>query len=114
MDTHNTPKKGQDWHPADVKCALEKAGWSLRQLSAHHGFSPNYLSSVFIPYATKTKAENIVALAIGCRPEELWPSRFNADGTRKKIKRLITLRREALKQSSQDGPCCHVKARMAA
>lgn len=33
------PKKPipQDWHPADIKAALEKAGWSLQQLSLAHG-----------------------------------------------------------------------------
>ena len=35
----NTPKKAsrKDWHPADIKAALDKAGWTLRALAAHHG-----------------------------------------------------------------------------
>ena len=35
----NTPKKAspEDWHPADIKAALEKKGWTLRALAAHHG-----------------------------------------------------------------------------
>lgn len=114
MLKHNSPKKGQDWHPADVKSALEKAGWSLRRLSRHHGYSDHFLALVFqLPYTT-VKAERFVAEAIGHTPEEIWPSRFNADGTRKKIKRMSTIRREALKQSSQDASACHVKERMAA
>lgn len=114
MLKHNSPKKGQDWHPADVKSALEKAGWSLRRLSRHHGYSDHFLALVFqLPYTT-VKAERFVAEAIGRTPEEIWPSRFNADGTRKKIKRMSTIRREALKQSSQDTSACHVKERMAA
>jgi Ner family transcriptional regulator len=114
MNKPNTTKKGQDWHPADVKCALEKAGWSLRQLSRHHGYSETFLALVFqLPYTTR-KAERCVAEAIGHTPEDIWPSRFNSDGTRKPIKRMSTIRREALKQSSQDRPCCHVKDRMAA
>ena len=30
----NTPQKAkkQDWHRADIKAALEKAGWTLRKL----------------------------------------------------------------------------------
>ena len=53
MLKHDPSKKGQDWHPADVKCALEKAGWSLRRLSRHHGYSDHFLSLVFqLPYTT--------------------------------------------------------------
>lgn len=101
-------------HPADVKCELEKAGWSLRRLSRHHGYSDSFLALVFqLPYTT-TKAEKCVADAIGRTPEEIWPSRFNADGTRKAIKRMSTIRREALKQSIQDASACHVNERKAA
>lgn len=114
MLKHDPSKKGQDWHPADVKCALEKSGWSLRRLSRHHGYSDHFLSLVFqLPYTT-VKAEKCVAEAIGRTPEEIWPSRFNEDGTRKSIKRMSTIRREALKQSSQNAADCHVNERKAA
>lgn len=37
---HHAKKASQgDWHPADVKATLEKAGWTLRKLGAHHGVS---------------------------------------------------------------------------
>ena len=55
-----------------------------------------------------------MAEAIGRTPEEIWPSRFNEDGTRKSIKRMSTIRREALKQSSQNAADCHVNERKAA
>jgi Ner family transcriptional regulator len=104
-------KIGQDWHPADVKSELEKAGWSLRRLSRHHGFSDHYLAMVFqLPYTT-VNAERIIATAIGRTPQEIWPSRFNPDGTRRPIKRASTIRREALKHSSQGGHACPVKDR---
>lgn len=36
---NTAPKKASptDWHPADIKAALEKKGWTLRALAAHHG-----------------------------------------------------------------------------
>lgn len=69
----------QDWHKADIKAALEKAGWSLRQLSLHHKYSPWALQrALFRPWP---KAERLLAEAIGMKPEQLWPSRYNANGT---------------------------------
>jgi len=82
MPTDTSPKKpaAQDWHPSDVKAALDKAGWSLRQLGFHYGYSgDSSLSEVFRkPWP---KVEKIVAAAIGMKPQAIWPSRYNADGT---------------------------------
>ena len=67
-----------DWHPADIKAALEKKGWSIRRLSAHSGLSPRTLANVIRnPYP---KGEQIVAGAIGINAYEIWPSRYGSDG----------------------------------
>jgi Ner family transcriptional regulator len=70
----------QDWHPADVVAALRKKGWSLQQLALHHGYAgrTSLSSALAAPYP---KAEAIVAEALGVAPQEIWPSRYNADGT---------------------------------
>lgn len=77
MNTHSTPKKQpfKDWHRADIKAALEKAGWSLSRLSKHHGYaSRNTLKNALDkPWP---KAERLIAEAIGIPPEEIWPSRY--------------------------------------
>lgn len=75
----------QDWHPADIKAALTKAGWSFNQLGYAKGYtSKSTLTSVLRqPWP---KAEAIVAEAIGVHPMEIWPSRYNADGTPNRIK----------------------------
>lgn len=81
MTDNSTPKKPvpEDWHPADIKAALDKAGWSFRQLGAHYGYLTNSLTDVLRkPWP---KAERIVAAAIGVKPQTIWPSRYNADGT---------------------------------
>jgi len=71
--TANPPP--EDWHPADVVCALRKAGWSLRKLSAHHGFHPASLQVA--AYAGKWPAgERLIAAAIGLTAQEIWPARY--------------------------------------
>ena len=68
----------EDWHRADIKAALEKAGWSLRQLSIHHGVTPKcFQHAMWRPYP---KGEKAIADAIGRKPEEIWPSRYGSDG----------------------------------
>lgn len=73
----HTKKAGpsHDWHPADIKAALEKAGWSLRRLSAHHGYSDGLLKQALCkPYPN---AERLIATALGLTPEVIWPSRYD-------------------------------------
>lgn len=81
MTTNSLQKKpaAQDWHPSDVKAALEKAEWSLRQLGFYNGYTgDSSLSEVFRrPWP---KAERIIAKAIGHKPEEIWPSRYDSAG----------------------------------
>ncbi|MCB6182350.1 helix-turn-helix domain-containing protein [Leeia sp. TBRC 13508] len=67
-DTH------KDWHRADVVAALRKKGWSLRKLSVAAGLSEGTLKSALDrPWP---KGELIIAKAIGCEPESIWPERY--------------------------------------
>lgn len=68
--------KPQDWHRAEIKCELEKKGITLSKLSRKHGLSSDTLRNVFS--RKWPKGEKIVAEAIGVRPEEIWPSRYEA------------------------------------
>lgn len=68
-------KKAKDWHPADIKAALEKAGWSLRKLSISKGYSPDTLKKAM--RAPWPRAEKIIAATIGVPPWEIWPSRYH-------------------------------------
>lgn len=71
-----------DWHPADIKAALEKAGWSLRRLSAAAGLHSDTLrKGLAKPYP---KCERIIAEALGVSAETIWPSRYEARRHRKK------------------------------
>ncbi|MCT9072796.1 helix-turn-helix domain-containing protein [Cupriavidus gilardii] len=82
MDKLNTSKKpapesSKDWHRVDIKAALEKAGYSLRQLSLQQGYAPGSLKAALDrPWPC---AERIIAAAIGVHPAQIWPSRYDAD-----------------------------------
>lgn len=68
---------GDDWHPADIVAAIHKTGWSMRQLSLHHGCSTGVVKTALrMQYP---RAERIIADAIGVEPWEIWPSRYGAD-----------------------------------
>lgn len=80
----NSTKKAsrEDWHPADIKAALDKAGWTLRALAAHHGIkASSTLSHTF--ERSYPLNEKRIADAIGVKPQEIWPSRYNEDGSKK-------------------------------
>ena len=69
-----------DWHPADIKAALHKAGWTLSALAAKHGLkSGNTLSKALtVSYPV---AETRIADAIGIAAKNIWPSRYYENGT---------------------------------
>lgn len=80
MTQTTAPKKAsRDWHWADVLAALRKADWSLRQLGITHG----YVDGNTLGEASRRpfpKAERIIATALGREPQDIWPSRYGADG----------------------------------
>lgn len=77
MGTEKLLKKpvGKDWHRADIVAELRKAGWSLRRLSIHHGYSdPTSLAKALS--RSWPRAERLIADAIGVPPERIWPRRY--------------------------------------
>lgn len=75
-----TVHAAHDWHPADVKAALEKRGISLRQLAKAHGYShfQRVLTSQW------WAAEQIVAKALEMDAKQIWPSRYRQPRERAK------------------------------
>jgi len=79
MSIQHAPKKPPcgDWHPADIKAALEKSGWTLRRLSFHHGYkSGTTLKNAL--HKRWPKAQRLIAEALGLDPAVIWPSRYPA------------------------------------
>ena len=83
--TTKAPKKAsqEDWHPADIKAALDKAGWTLRALAAHHGIKGSSVLSHTLSGRSYPLNEQRIADAIGVPPQDIWPSRYYPDGTKK-------------------------------
>lgn len=74
----------RDWHRADVMAALRKTPekWTLRGLARAHGYAESAVSNALnSPWPA---VERVVADALGKRPQEIWPSRYNRDGTPKR------------------------------
>jgi Ner family transcriptional regulator len=78
-DTESTqPLIPTDWHPADVLAALKKRGQSLAGLSVAHGYHPTAAGKALKrPWPA---IEAIIAAALDRAPEDIWPSRYDADG----------------------------------
>lgn len=66
----------RDWHKADIRAALEKAGTNYEKLAEENGISGSTLRNALrFKYP---KCERIIATKIGVQPEEIWPSRYES------------------------------------
>lgn len=83
MKTPTLKKADQaDWDPADVICALRKKGITLSALAKVYGLAESSsLSATLVRVLPKNQQR--IADALGLHPMEIWPSRYNADGTPK-------------------------------
>ncbi|CAM3970220.1 helix-turn-helix domain-containing protein [Xenorhabdus thuongxuanensis] len=64
----------QDWHPAEIICALRKRGTTLAALSRESGLSSSTLANTLSrPWP---KGEFIIATRLELAPSEIWPSRY--------------------------------------
>lgn len=72
----------QDWHKADIIAAVHRRGTTLRQLAMDNGYSYQSTAAQAFhrPYP---KLERIIAEFLGIPPQQIWPSRYHADGTPK-------------------------------
>jgi Ner family transcriptional regulator len=83
MNAFNSPESNRpqpvDWHPADVLAALKKRGHSLAGLSVANGYHPTAAGKALKqPWPA---IERLLADAIGVAPQEIWPSRYDTEGT---------------------------------
>ena len=67
-----------DMHPEDVKALIRKSGWRLTDLSRENGLSPGAVQKALRqPWP---RVEQIIGAHLGLRPQDIWPSRYHADG----------------------------------
>lgn len=70
--------KSTDWHPADIKAALAKKGYSFARIARENGYVRNAPNSVL--HKPWSQIERIVAGIIGVRAADIWPSRYDRRG----------------------------------
>ncbi len=69
----------EGWHPAFIVYQLRLKGLSLRKVAAAAGYAAG---SGKRPISHPWPAmERVIAGAIGVHPSEIWPERYNADGS---------------------------------
>lgn len=94
----------EDMHPADIIAALRKAGCSLRRLSLSNGYADGTLKKALA--CQYPNAEKLIADTIGVHPMQLWPSRYNKDGSSTRRPSLRGTHRKGLRipRKSTSGP----------
>ena len=92
----------EDWHPSDVIAALNKAGYTLAKLGEEHGLKAGDTLSKALRQSFPL-AEKRIADALQLHPGVIWPSRYEADGTRKLVgyRNLESTRRTRNLQAKQ-------------
>jgi len=72
-------KKPTGWHREDIKAAIRKRGTSLKELALANGLGLADCSLALIrPHFA---AELAIAEFLGVSPRQLWPHRYDGDGT---------------------------------
>lgn len=83
MNTQTAKKASQtDWHPADVIAALRKRGITLKSLATLHGLKDSSSMSAALNRSLPAN-ERRIADALELHPKDIWPTRYNKDGSRK-------------------------------
>lgn len=79
-----TSKKAnrEDWHPADIIAALRKRGITLKALALSHGLADSTSMSAALVRSLPANEKRIAA-ALEMHPKDIWPTRYNNDGSRK-------------------------------
>jgi len=68
------------WHPADIKAALAKKGWTFYSLSRHLGHK-NANSAAAVIQKPWPVVQKLIGEIICIDPAEIWPDRYNTDGS---------------------------------
>lgn len=72
------PQQPPGWHPEDIKAALRKRYGSLEHLCRTWGLNRCAISNALRDASHSVPTEMRIALALGMRPQVLWPDRWDA------------------------------------
>jgi len=71
---------GEDgWHKEDIKAAIRKKGITVKELSLRYGLRESACREALI--RRNLRGEQVIASFLGVTARELWPDRYNQDGT---------------------------------
>lgn len=83
MATKPDKKTSQtDWSPAKIRYELHSREITLSGIAEAHGLTSSSTLSAALTRSYPAN-EKRIADALGIHPKEIWPSRYNADGSRK-------------------------------
>jgi len=68
----------EDWHPEQVKAAIRMRGTTLNELSLRAGYEESAVRRT-LRHRWPT-VERIIADFLNCKPESIWPSRYDRNG----------------------------------
>ncbi len=77
-----------DMHPADIKAALAKKGYTFARIAREHGYAPNSPNAVL--NRSWPAVEEIVGRILRKSPRSIWPSRYQG-------RKLVTARRNHMR-----------------
>lgn len=78
-----------DMHPEDIKAAIRKRGWTLKELAEANGMAKQNIA-LAIRQRVSEPAEEVIASFLDMDPREIWPSRFRDDGKRIRLRGVPT------------------------
>lgn len=89
------------WHREDVKAAIRKRGINLEQLSEANGLDKRACSLALLrPHFA---AEMVIAEFLGVSPRQIWPHRYDGNGTYKHPKSCTYHTRKGRVRQRQNG-----------
>ncbi|WP_084631172.1 helix-turn-helix domain-containing protein [Ferrimonas senticii] len=68
-----------DWHPADIRAALEKNGTNMAEIARANGIAPPTIRAV--QNRKYERGQQLIAAALNKDPREIWPSRYRKEGS---------------------------------
>lgn len=98
-NTATRTRRSEPWHIEDIKAAVRKKT-SFKELSQSLGLKDGACAQAL--RRQWPRCERAIADAIGVEPKELWPDRYNADGTPRGSLREQAAREEARRASESN------------
>ncbi|MEI7608594.1 MAG: helix-turn-helix transcriptional regulator [Rhodospirillaceae bacterium] len=73
-------RAASDMHPEDIKAAIRKRGWTLRDVARAYGLPEDDCQKAL--RRPMFGGEHAIAEVMGLSPRQIWPSRYLPEGPR--------------------------------